>query len=377
MILSSLGRRLKDTSAEHSLHRAYLRTSSRLDRGHASNRGLDRFPRLTRVAQPPVLFQYVARLRCHSADAVAIGGLGTVTCAQDVTSTPMIPPRTILAPVDFSDASRASLQCAARLAARWTATLHVMHAIDPLLAAAASSQQMDLEGDTRAELRVFLEAAAPDGARTAQYHAVSGGAAATICDVADTLDADVIVVGTRGLSGLNRLVMGTTVEHVIRRARRSVLTVPGHHPASDGSAWGPVIAAIEQAGALGAVAAAAGRLAASLDAPLHLVHVVPPLPAIERWRAAADAALHARLDDARRQLTAAAATLPPPAPANLHVATGPVADTLAAEVSRHAGTTAFLVLGRAEPGHGPAPGSVASRVIARATAPVWVHLPGA
>ena len=143
------------------------------------------------------------------------------------------------------------------------------------------------------------------------------------------------------------------------------------------SAWGPVIAAIEQAGDPGAVAAAAGRLAASLEAPLHLVHVVPPLPAIERWRAAADAALHARLDDARQQLTAAAARLPPPGPANVHVATGPVADTLAAEVSRHAGTTAFLVLGRAEPGSGPAPGSVASRVIARATAPVWVHLPGA
>ena len=77
----------------------------------------------------------------------------------------MIPPRTILAPVDFSDASRASLQCAARLAAQWTATLHVMHAIDPLLAAAASAQQVDLEGETRAELRAFLEAAAPDGAR--------------------------------------------------------------------------------------------------------------------------------------------------------------------------------------------------------------------
>jgi len=36
-----------------------------------------------------------------------------------------------------------------------------------------------------------------------------------------------------------------------------------------------------------------------------------------------------------------------------------------------------LVLGRDEPGSGHAPGSVASRVIARATAPVWVHLPDA
>ena len=61
----------------------------------------------------------------------------------------MIPPRTILAPVDFSDASRVSLEHAARLAARWTATLHVMHAIDPLLAAAAGARHLDLAGTTR------------------------------------------------------------------------------------------------------------------------------------------------------------------------------------------------------------------------------------
>jgi nucleotide-binding universal stress UspA family protein len=142
----------------------------------------------------------------------------------------MIPPRTILAPVDFSDASRASLHCAVRLAAQWTATLHVMHAIEPLLAAAASTQQLDLEGDTREELRCFWKRRHQTVPGRLSTTPSAAGAAATICDVADTLDADVIVVGTRGLSGLNRLVMGTTVEHVIRRARRSVLTVPGHHP---------------------------------------------------------------------------------------------------------------------------------------------------
>jgi hypothetical protein len=61
-------------------------------------------------------------------------------------------------------------------------------------------------------------------------------------------------------------------------------------------------------------------------------------------------------------------------PANVHVPNGTVADALAAEAGRHTKTLPVLVMGRAKPGHGPAPGSVASRVIARATAAVLVYL---
>jgi nucleotide-binding universal stress UspA family protein len=287
----------------------------------------------------------------------------------------MIPPRTILAPVDFSDASRSSLRCAAQLADRWTAALHVLHAVDPLLAAAARAQQLDLEDDVLGELLAFVKEAVPDAAPAAQCHVGVGGAVDVIGELADRIGADLIVAGTRGLSGLNRLVMGTTIEHVIRRARRSVLTVPGQHPEGNVSTWGPIIAAVEDPDDPGEVARAAAVLASSFRAPLHLVHVVPPLAATERWRATADAVLRGRVDDARRVLTAAAASLQPPRPANLHVASGPVADTLAAEVSRHSGAMAFLVLGRSDAGGSRAPGSVATRVIARATAPVWMHVP--
>ena len=68
----------------------------------------------------------------------------------------------------------------------------------------------------------------PPPARSARYHVTVGAAAESICQTADTLGADLIVTGTRGLTGLNRLVMGTTAEHVIRGASRPVLTVPGH-----------------------------------------------------------------------------------------------------------------------------------------------------
>jgi len=152
-----------------------------------------------------------------------------------------------------------------------------------------------------------------------------------------------------------------------------VLTVPGRGPGDDTADWGPVIAAVDDPEAPQEVTRGAAALARSLEAPLHVVHVVPPLPAPARWRSDADAVWQTRCDDARRALTAALRDLAD-APDNLHLASGAVPDALAAEASRYTRTMPILVLGRARPGYGHAPGSVASRVIARATAPVLVYL---
>jgi nucleotide-binding universal stress UspA family protein len=283
----------------------------------------------------------------------------------------MIPPRTILAPIDFSDASRASLQCAAALAGRWGASLHVVHVLDPLLAAAAQTRHIDLANDARDELETFCRELRLDGAT---LHIGVGTAADVICDTATARGADLIVAGSRGLSGLNRLMMGTTVEKVIRRAHTSVLTVPGRCPADGVTDWGPVIAAIEDPAHPQPLVGAAAALARALAAPLHLVHVVPPLPAPARWRAEADDVWHARHDEAQRTLAATIANLDDVEPSNVHIANGSVPDMLAAEAGRHTQSMPFLMLGRAVPGQGHAPGAVASRVIARATAPVWVNL---
>ena len=289
----------------------------------------------------------------------------------------MIPPRTILSPVDFSDASRASLHCAARLAGPWGAALHVVHVLDPLLATAAQTRHIDLVSGTRDELRAFCRDAALDGRVVPTLHVVVGGAADAICETASALGADLIVAGSRGLSGVNRLMMGTTIEHVIRRSHASVLTVPGRCPGEEIEEWGPVIAAIDDPACPETLAQPAASLARSLEAPLHLVHVVPPLPALARWRAAADEVRESRVDAARRTLTTAIRGMKEIDPSNVHVASGMVGDALAAEVGRHTRSLPVLMLGRAAPGHGPAPGSVASRVIARATAAVWMYLPGA
>ncbi|HET9270717.1 MAG TPA: universal stress protein [Vicinamibacterales bacterium] len=289
----------------------------------------------------------------------------------------MIPPRTILAPIDFSEASRASLQCAARLAGQWNAALHVLHVLDPLLATAAQTRHIDLVSGTRDELDTFCRDAGLDSRVVPTLHVVVGAAAEAICEAASAHHADLIVAGSRGLSGLNRLMMGTTIEHVIRRTHTSVLTVPGRCPGDDVTEWGPVIAAIDDPSHPETLAGPAAALAGSLAAPLHLVHVVPPLPALARWRAEAEEVRDARVDAAQRTLTTAISGLRKIEPSNVHVVCGTVGDTLAAEAGRHTRTLPILLLGRAAPGRGPAPGSVASRIIARATAAVWVYLPDA
>ena len=287
----------------------------------------------------------------------------------------MIPPRTILAAIDFSDASRTSLQCAGRLAATWGAALHVVHVLDPLLAAAAQARHIDLVSGTRDELDAFCRDAGLDDRVVPTLHVVAGAAAEAICETASAHGADLIVAGSRGLSGLNRLMMGTTIEHVIRRTHTSVLTVPGRCPAHEITTWGPVVAAIDDPSSPEALAVPAAALARSLGAPLHLVHVVPQLPALARWRAEAEELRDARVDAAQRTLSAAIRGLKAIEPSNVHVHHGAVADALAAEAGRHTRSMPVLMLGRAAPGHGTAPGSVASRVIARATAAVWVYLP--
>ena len=126
----------------------------------------------------------------------------------------MIPPRTVLVAIDFSDSSRRALALAARLAHTSSAALHVLHAEDPLLAAAAGIRGFDLRKETTAELEAFMAGRAVDpdagngaarsplGGVRPTIHVVTGAAADVVCDIAVRERADVVVMGGGFLPGI-------------------------------------------------------------------------------------------------------------------------------------------------------------------------------
>jgi nucleotide-binding universal stress UspA family protein len=292
----------------------------------------------------------------------------------------MIPPRVILAPVDFSEPSRTALEFARRLARHAGAALHVVHAQDPLLADGARHAGFDLSRDTEEELGRFVAGTAPASGVVPRLHAATGAAADVIVQTAQRLAADLIVVGSHGMSGAARLVFGSTTEGVLRRAPLSVLVTPAQWASvrsttPDLSGTGPVIAAVDFSTAAVEAAKAACRLASMLETTLELVHVVPEGPILTRWRPHSERTVRDRVAAAREQLDGLSGSLACGASPQLRVETGVIPVRLAEAAASSSGRRPILVLGRRNPGEkGGPPGSTAYRVLMLASVPVLMHI---
>jgi nucleotide-binding universal stress UspA family protein len=143
------------------------------------------------------------------------------------------PYKTILCPVDFSEASMQALEYALSLAQEANARLILLHVIESLLGEAGSSEMGHMRvseyyGYLEEDAVRRLRAAVPDQARLTSApdeRVVRGRAYHQILKVAGDESADLIVMGVRGKGALNRLVFGSTTHHVIREAGCPVLTI--------------------------------------------------------------------------------------------------------------------------------------------------------
>jgi nucleotide-binding universal stress UspA family protein len=290
----------------------------------------------------------------------------------------MFPPRRILAAIDFSEPSRVALTMAARLAAHDGGELHVLHAEDPLLCAAARARGISLSVQAGDELKAFIGETGIPSTVPVQPHVIGGLAAPVICDFARHQQVDVIVVGTHGMSGAERLLFGSTAEAVLHRSRIPVLLVPPTwSPPSGGdlSGMGPVIAAIDFTGASFEAMGAAFRMARALHTSLELVHVVPSLPVIERWRPHAVDSIDQRIEEARAQLARLARGINMGMAVETRVETGPIAESIAHAARAANGRQPLLVLGRRRARtHGDVPGATAHRVVSLAHVPTLMFM---
>ena len=185
---------------------------------------------------------------------------------------------------------------------------------DPLLAEGARRAGLDLERETEEELARLVTGVFAASGPAPQLHVATGPAVDVIVETAKRLAADIIVVGSHGMSGTERLVFGSTTEGVLRRAHSSVLVTPAalgvvDSAGADLSGTGPVVAAVDFSAASVDAAKAACRLGSALKTTLELVHAIPEPPVLTRWRAHAESAVRERVDAARAQLDALSRSL--------------------------------------------------------------------
>lgn len=290
----------------------------------------------------------------------------------------MMPPRSILAAVDFSAPSRVALEFAARLANQCQASLHVLYVEDPLLAAAAKAQGIDLSRESRDELAGFTAASPAAHEWTPlHHHVVIGQAASTICDIAQREQVDLVVLGMHGMSGPAHAAFGSTTEGVLQHSDVPVFVIPDSWTAPCPSArdltgMGPVITAVESSCTAVAGAAAGMKLAEALHTSVEAIHIVPERHVLDRWRDHADTLTAQQIAKARGEISIALAGVSRDVQIPLRVETGSVAARLAEAASQTPGHP-ILVLGRhARGSRRGVPGSTAYRVLGLAKVPVLV-----
>lgn len=140
---------------------------------------------------------------------------------------------TILFPTDGSDASLRALDHAIELAETYGATLHVLYVVD------VSYSYGDFDG-AAVDLTPMFEALREEGERTIETVEERAEAAGVdvvgatredgavhrvILEYAEEIDADLLVMGTHGRRGLDRWLLGSVTERVVRAADVPVLTV--------------------------------------------------------------------------------------------------------------------------------------------------------
>ncbi|MDX1503125.1 MAG: universal stress protein [Thermoanaerobaculia bacterium] len=141
----------------------------------------------------------------------------------------------IVAPLDFSRHTGPQLAWALELAQLYDARLQLLHVIErpvypyfysTLAGEQASERVAELEERTREALQDALAAAGGARGREVEVHVRRGRPASEIVAFARE-SSDMIALSTRGLSGVERLLLGSTAQEVVQTADQPVFLSRG------------------------------------------------------------------------------------------------------------------------------------------------------
>jgi nucleotide-binding universal stress UspA family protein len=192
----------------------------------------------------------------------------------------------ILVAMDFSGASPAALHMALRLGMTHQAHLSLLHVFEYAEATPAPAA-LDADGDApeghsaqeeiaRHRLDLALQEAKSAGVKATQVFR-KGLAPEAILQTVVAEKIDLVILGTNGFRGMERLAHGSTAEAVLRKSTCPVLTVGPHaaHVMEKKPPQGSVVFATDFNRASAPAISYAASFSRLLDAPLRCLHVLP------------------------------------------------------------------------------------------------------
>lgn len=153
----------------------------------------------------------------------------TFTVRTDAEGPPNRAVRRVLAPVDFSEASEAAVQHAREIAFTYGAEIDLLHVVEEPFYPPAYG--VDPAAFPTADVVSNVEKQLGDMAREkigyehVMIEARTGDPANEILDYTEGNEVDLIVIATHGRTGLDRMLLGSVAERVLRRAPTPVFIV--------------------------------------------------------------------------------------------------------------------------------------------------------
>jgi nucleotide-binding universal stress UspA family protein len=200
--------------------------------------------------------------------------------------------KSVLLATDLSPASVKPLHHALAIARHYRAKLYVAPVVSPIpyLMAGPEALELSCEGASR-DLQTLERELVHDGSLDSldrQFIMRRGGVWEELQEVIFQKQIDLVVIGTHGRRGIEKLLLGSAAEQVFRHADCPVLTVGPHSYLEGRVEWAEtqtyLFASDFGEASLGALPHAVS-LAKGTKAKLVLVHVVPapPIPQIPCW----------------------------------------------------------------------------------------------
>src|SRR5438067_5362345 len=137
--------------------------------------------------------------------------------------------RNVLVAIDFSAHALEAIEAALPLIKHFGADLHLVHVFEPdypassMVAIPLVVPELEVGERVRRLRDVAKDYSVP--LRRENIHAIRGRPFEEICRLAREIDNDLIVIATRGHTGLKHLVLGSTAERVVRYSPCPVLVI--------------------------------------------------------------------------------------------------------------------------------------------------------